>query len=64
MLIDKNPMENYKSMLETEKNDWDSFELDETKMNTINVLFNVISDSDLNYVCIKLECNMCSLICY
>ena len=45
-------------MLETEKIDWDSFQfnleaLDETNMNMISDLFNVISDSDVNFVCIK-----------
>ena len=57
-LIDKNPIERYMSMLETENIDWDSFQfeveaLDETKVNMINLLFNVISDLDLNFVCIK-----------
>ena len=54
-LIDKNPVERCKSMLETEKIDWDSFQfkieaLDETKVNMINNFFNVISDLDLNFV--------------
>ena len=58
MPIDKNPMEIHKSVLEMEKIDWDSFQfkveaLDETKVSMINVLFNVISDSVLNFVCIK-----------
>ena len=53
-LIEKNPMEKYKSMLETEKIDWDSFQFkaeafNETKVNIINDLFNVISDSDLSF---------------
>ena len=58
MPIDKNPMEIHKSVLEMEKIDWDSFQfkveaLDETKVNMINDLFNVISDSDFNFACIK-----------
>ena len=45
-------------MLETKRLDWDSFQfkveaIDETKVNMINALFNVSSDSDLNFVCIK-----------
>ena len=53
-LIDKNPMERYESMLETEKIDWDSFQfiveaLDQSKVNMTNDLFNVISDLDLNF---------------
>ena len=58
MLIDKNPVERYKSVLETQKIDWDSFQfkidaLDDTKVNMIIDFFNVISESDLNIICIK-----------
>ena len=45
-------------MLKTEKIDWDSIQLkvvalDKTKVNVICDFFNVISDSDLNFVCMK-----------
>ena len=58
MVINKNPVEGYKSVLEMQRNDGDSFQsivevLDETKVNMIHFLFNVISDSDLDLVCIK-----------
>ena len=58
MLIDKNPMERYKSVLKTQRIDWDSFQfemeaLDEIKVNLINVLFNIILDLFLNLVCLK-----------
>ena len=54
MLIDKNVMERYKSVLEMQRIDWDSFQfkieaLDETKVNMINILFNFIFNSDLNF---------------
>ena len=58
MLIDKNPMERYRAVLETQRMNWDSFQfkieaLDKTKVNMINLLFNNISNSDLNFVCLK-----------
>ena len=58
MLIDKNLVERYKSVLDTQRIDWDLFQfkmeaLDETKVNMINVLFNVVFESDLNFVCLK-----------
>ena len=58
MLIDKNPVERYKSVLEKQRIYWDTFQLkmealNETKMNMINVLFNVIFDLDLNFVCLE-----------
>ena len=48
-------MERYESVLETQSIDWDSFQfeieaLDETKVNMINVLFNIIFDSFLNFL--------------
>ena len=57
-LIDNNPVERYKSVLETQRVDWDSFQfeteaLDEIKVNMKNVLFNIIFDSFLNFVCLK-----------
>ena len=44
--------------LETHRINWESYQfksetLDETKVNMINFLFNVISDSDFNSVCFK-----------
>ena len=49
-LSDKNPVERYMTVLETQRINWDSFEFtirafNETKVNMINLLFNVISNS-------------------
>ena len=58
MLIEKNPMERYRAVLETQRINWDSFEfksqaIDETKVNMINILFNIFSNSYLNSICLK-----------
>ena len=58
MLMDKNPMERYMAVLETQKINWDSFkfkieDLAETKVSMISLLFNIISNLDLNYDCLK-----------
>ena len=54
MLIDNNLVERYIAVLVAQQINWDSFELkiamDETKVDMINLLFNVISNSDLYYV--------------
>ena len=52
-LIGKNPMEKYKSVLEMQRFNWDSFQfkmdaLDETQVNMINDLFDINFDSFLN----------------
>ena len=58
MIIDKKPMERYRAVLKTQRINGDSFELkieslDETKVKMINLLFNIISNSDINSVCLK-----------
>ena len=58
MIIDKKPMERYRAVLKTQRINGDSFELkieslDETKVKMINLLFNIISNSGINSVCLK-----------
>ena len=58
MLTDENSVERYRALLATQKMNWDSFKfiiesIDETKVNMIDLLFNIISNSDLNCVCFK-----------
>ena len=57
-LIDKYSVERYKSVLERQRINCDSFQfemeaLHETKVNIINVLFDIIFDSFLNFICLK-----------
>ena len=58
ILIDKNLVERYRAVSETQRIHLNSFEfkieaIDETKVNMINLLFDTISNSDLNLVCFK-----------
>ena len=57
-LIYKNPMKRYKTVLETQIINWDSFKfkvesLDEANVNMINLLFDIVSNSDLKSFCLK-----------
>ena len=58
MLFNKNPVERYRVALMTQRINWGSFDfiietIDETYVNMINHLFNIISTSDLKSVCLK-----------
>ena len=58
LLIDKNSMERYMAILETQTINWDSFQFkieafDETDVNMNYLLFNVFSDSNLNSASLK-----------
>ena len=56
LFIDKNLRERYESVLETQSIDWTFVfkkdTIDEAKVEMIKVLFDFISDSDLNFVCL------------
>ena len=58
MLIDTYLMERYRAVMERQKNNWNSIKLkieadDEIKVKMMNPLFNIISDSDFNSICLK-----------
>ena len=58
MLIDTNPVERYRAVMETQRINWDSLKfnieaISENKMNVIHLLFTIISNLDLNSVYLK-----------
>ena len=58
MFNNKNPLKRYMAVLETQRIKGNLFKfkieaIDETKVNIINILFNIISNSHLKTVCFK-----------